>query len=117
MIDSSEWTALMQSVIAKYRAEDKSLRRTAAALDLSEAATRKILITAGEYDSPRKREIDALRDAGMTVRQIADKLGVSDTAVDSFIPYRRGTYLIPSQTKNAAAIRRCRKAKGADNID
>lgn len=117
MIDNSEWTALMQSVIAKYRAEDKSLRRTAAALDLSEAAARKILITAGEYDSPRKREIDALRDAGMTVQQIADKLGVSNTAVDSFIPYRRGTYLIPSQTKNAAVIRRCRKAKGADNID
>lgn len=117
MIDNSEWTALMQSVKAKYQANDKSLRRTAAALDLSEAATRKILITAGEYDSPRKREIDALREAGMTVQQIADKLGVSDTAVDSFIPYKRGTYLIPSQTKNAAAIRRCRKAKGADNID
>lgn len=117
MIDNPEWTALMQSVVAKYRAEDKSLRRTAAASDLSEAATRKILITAGEYDSPRKREIDALREAGMTVRQIADNLGVSDTAVDSFIPYKRGTYIIPSQTKNAAAIRRCRKAKGADNID
>ena len=117
MIDNSEWTALMQSVVAKYRSEDKSLRRTAAALDLSEATTRKILITAGEYDSPRKREIDALRDAGMTVQQIADKLGVSDTAVDSFIPYKRGTYLIPSQTKNAAAIRRCRKAKGAGDAD
>lgn len=117
MIDNSEWTALMQSVIAKYRVEDKSLRRTAAALDLSEAATRKILITAGEYDSPRKREIDALRNNGMTVQQIADKLGVSSTAIDSFIPYARGTYLIPSQTKNAAAIRRCRKAKGAGDAD
>lgn len=113
MDDNLQRIALIRSVVDKYHDEGQSLRRTAAAMGLSVAATRKMLVTAREYDSPRKREIDALRKSGLTVREIADKLGVSPTAVDSFVPYKRGTYLVPSGTKNAEMVRQCRARKEA----
>lgn len=109
--------ALIRSVVDKYREEEKSLRRAATAMGLSVSATRKMLVTAREYDSPRKREIDLLRKQGLSVQQIAERLGVGVSAVNSFIPYARGTYLIPSNTVNAQRVRECRARKEAADAD
>lgn len=108
--------ALIRSVVDKYHEEDKSLRRTSASMGLSVFTTRKMLITARAYDSPRKREIDLLREQGLSVQQIAERLGVSTSAVGSFVPYARGTYLIPSQTINAKRVRECRSRKEAADM-
>lgn len=105
--------ALIRSVVDKYREEEKSLHRTATAMGLSVSTTRKMLVTAREYDSPRKREIDLLRKQGLSVQQIAERLGVGISAINSFIPYARGTYLIPSNTVNAQRVRECRARKEA----
>ena len=105
--------ALIRAVVDKYHDEGNSLRRTAAAMGLSESTTRKVLVTAREYDSPRKREIDLLCKQGLTVPQIAERLGVSVKAVDSYVPYKRGTYIIPSESKNAEKVREFRARKGA----
>ncbi len=117
MSDQIQRIALIRAVVDKYHEEDKSLRRTAAAMGLSVFTTRKMLITAREYDSPRKREVDLLRKQGLSVQQIADRLGVGVSAVNSFVPYARGTYLIPSQTENAKRVRECRARKEAADAD
>lgn len=109
--------ALIRSVVDRYHEEEKSLRQTAIAMGLSVYTTRKMLITAREYDSPRKREIDLLRKQGLSVQQIAERLGVGVSAVSSFVPYARGTYLIPSQTENAKRVRECRARKEAADAD
>ena len=109
--------ALTRSVVDKYREEEKSLHRTATAMGLSVSTTRKMLVTAREYDSPRKREIDLLRKQGLSVQQIAERLGVGISAINSFIPYARGTYLIPSNTVNAQRVRECRARKEAADAD
>ena len=118
MSEDLQRIALIRSVVDKYREEDKSLRRTAAVIGLSETAVRKMLVTAREYDSLRKREIDGLRKQGLSVEQIAKKLGGSEKAIDSYLPYKRGTYAIPSQTQNAERVRRCRaKKEAAEDAD
>lgn len=86
----------------------KQLQRIAL---IRSSATRKTLVTAREYDSPRKREIDLLRKQGMFVQQIAERLGVSVKAIDSYMPYKRGTYIIPAGSKNAEKLRECRATK------
>lgn len=117
MSEQLQRIALIRAVVDKYHEEEKSLQRTATSMGLSVSATRKILVTAREYDSPRKREIDLLRKQGLSVQQIAERLGVSVSAVNSFIPYARGTYLIPSNTVNAQRVRECRARKEAVDAD
>lgn len=114
MSDQLQRIALIRSVVDKYHEEEKSLRRTAVAMGLSVSATRKMLVTAREYDSPRKREIDLLCKQGLSVQQIADHLGIGVAAVNSYLPYERGTYIIPAQTKNAERVRACRARKAAE---
>nr|DAT51553.1 MAG TPA: Protein of unknown function (DUF1670) [Caudoviricetes sp.] len=117
MSEQLQRIALIRSVVDKYHDEEKSLRRTAAAMGLSESTTRKMLVTAREYDSPRKREIDLLRKQGLTMQQIAERLGISVRAIDSYMPYKRGTYIIPSESKTAEKVRACRARKGDANAD
>lgn len=117
MSDQLQRIALIRSVVDKYHDEGKSLRRTAAAMGLSEATARKMLVTAREYDSPRKREIDLLRKQGLTMQQIADRIGISVKALDSYVPYKRGTYIVPSESKTAKKVRDCRARKGDSNAD
>ena len=117
MSEQLQRIALIRSVVDKYREEEKSLHRTATAMGLSVSTTRKMLVTAREYDSPRKREIDPLRKQGLSVQQIAERLGVGISAINSFIPYARGTYLIPSNTVNAQRVRECRARKEAADAD
>ena len=93
------------------------MRLTAIAMGLSDITNRKMLITAREYDSPRKREIDLLRKQGLSVQQIAERLGVGVSAINSFIPYARGTYFIPANTVNAQRVREFRARKEAADAD
>lgn len=47
--------------------------------------------------------------AGLTVDEIADRLGVSVRRVESRIPYSKGAYMRENPTQNALNIRRSRK--------
>lgn len=89
----------------------KSIRQTAIATGVSEKTVKKVLVTYGVIDTPLIRRIAELRRIGLNQCQIAEMLGVSDSCVNENTPYDRGSYLTPSQTKNAIAIRECRKRK------
>jgi len=77
----------------------------------SEAKARKILVSEGLYKSPRADEIKKMIEGGFDVPQIAKKLGVTEKAVNAFLPYTKGMYMRDNPTRNALVIRELR-AKG-----
>lgn len=98
-------------IIACYK-QCGSMKQTTKHFNISMGAVRKILLAHGLYTSDRAREIQALIDAGNSIQDIAVLTGLSKSAVNTYIPYKRGTYLEPSTTPNAERLRKFReKAK------
>lgn len=76
---------------------------------ISLCKTRKILITAELYENDTTARITELRDTGMLDKHIAIELGLSESAINSYSPYRKCMYNQLYPTKNALAIRRSRR--------
>lgn len=60
--------------------------------NLSNLKLRKLLITAGVYDTPQYRAIKELKDKGLSDAEIMERLGISRSTYNSYIPYKRGAY-------------------------
>ena len=85
-----------------------SQREIARRLKISQPKVRKILVTAGAVDTEEAR---LYRD-GLTVDQIAQKLGKSEKAVLTMLPYIKGMYNAEYPTIQALRTRKSReKAK------
>lgn len=89
----------------------ESIKEAACIADLSVQKVRRILITAGEWTSPRTDEINRLKESGKTVTEIAVLLGITENAVIGHLPYSKGEYKSAEPTRNAVAIRRHRERK------
>jgi hypothetical protein len=97
-----------KDIVATYVATG-SLKATAKQIGLSEATVRKVLITSGEYTSPRADEINQMVDAGLSIKEVAGRLSCTVAAVQAFLPYSRGSYMIGEKTENAKHIADWRK--------
>lgn len=97
-----------KQIVNLYKANN-SIRATAAAADICESAIRKVLITSGEYTSPRMVKIVELQKRGMTTKEIAAELGVKESTIKCYLPYSRGSYLFGEKSKNALRIQRWRR--------
>lgn len=71
----------------------RSIDETVAATGINEYRVRRTLITLGLWESKRSREVVQLRDRGLSVEEIADRLCLSTKGVESYLPYSRGAYL------------------------
>lgn len=98
-------------IIDEYHSTE-SIERTANNLGCSFSQIKKVLITAGEYESGRSREIIALAAQGKNSMEIADLLGIGLTAVNANMPYKRG-FPPDKPSDNAVKIRKCRQRKKA----
>lgn len=76
-------------------------------LNLSDAKTRKVLLTVGLIATEESR----LYAQGMSVDAIAAKLRKTRNAVLCRLPYEKGMYGAEFPTKNALKIKKCRAAK------
>lgn len=103
-----------KEILAEYN-KRKSIRATAAALNISTDAVHKTLVGYGVIDTPLTRRIAELRRIGLNQKQIAEMLEISTSCVNKNTPYERGTYLIPSKTKNAEKLRKWRKDRRNNN--
>ena len=56
-------------------------------------------------------QVKDLYGQGFSVEDIADKLGVSKSAVSGYLPYSKGVYLGENPSSNAIKIRKCRAKK------
>lgn len=77
-------------------AEEKSLHKTADELDLNPIKIRKLLITAGVYESDIADSVDRLRGEGKTVSEIMPTLHLSKASVNSYLPYTKIPYCLVS---------------------
>lgn len=96
-----------EDVIQAYNTEG-SIKKVAALFRISEQKVRKVLIDAGEYESDMSVQVKDLYGQGFSVEDIADKLGVSKSAVSGYLPYSKGMYLGENPSSNAIKIRKCR---------
>ena len=87
--------------------QETSQKEIARRLRISEQKVCKILVTSGAIETDESR----LKRLGMTVPQIAEKLGKSEKAVVCRLPYEKGIYNAEYPTKNAIQIRKCRDNK------
>lgn len=81
--------------------------------DISMQKARKILITAGVYSSETYDKIKELRAEGRSDWEIMDRLDISQKALSSYTPYKKGIYNLSgeSASSNALAIRKSRKKR------
>lgn len=99
-----------EDIIRAYSVEN-SIKKVAALFRISEQKVRKILIDANLYESDMSVQVKDLYEQGFSVEDIADKLGVSKSAVSGYLPYSKGLYLGENPSSNAIKIRKCRANK------
>ena len=88
--------------------QELSQKEIARRLNVSEQKVRRILLTAGAIETDESR----LFASGMSVSDIAAKLGKSEKAVVQRLPYSKGMYNAEYPTANALRMRSYReKAK------
>lgn len=96
-----------EDIIQAYNTEG-SIKKVAALFRISEQKVRKVLIDAGEYESDMSVQVKDLYEQGFNVEDIADKLGVSKSAVSGYLPYTKCVYLGENPSKNALRVRKYR---------
>ena len=95
--------------ILDYYGDCKKLKETAHRFGIDFQTVRRILITFGNYKDEKSLLIRSMLDRGMTVHDISNELGLSASAVFSYMPYQKGMYKIDDASKNAQNIRRYRE--------
>jgi hypothetical protein len=82
---------LYLAIIANYK-NTKSIKRTAELLDTYPIKVRRVLITEELWESETSKGIGILFKEGLSVKEIARKLFISEKNVQSYLPYTRGQY-------------------------
>ena len=90
--------------------EDCSLRSIADALTLNPIKVRKLLITAGVYESDVAEKVKntfeeyrETQDYKTSIRSTAKALNLSKASVTSYLPYKKGVYF-PVQKKKKSVL-------------
>lgn len=99
----------MDAAVALY-GEDCSLRSIADALTLNPIKVRKLLITAGVYESEVAEKVQATfqeyretQDYKTSILSTANTLKLSKASVTSYLPYQKGVYF-PSTEKDKISV-------------
>jgi transposase len=101
----------MTSELINFYRECESIKECARKFHCSEKKARRLLITAGEYNTPLSNQINDLYSQGLSCMEISEKLGMRAKTVQDYLPYTKGQYLAENPTENAIRIRACRKRK------
>ena len=99
-----------KEILSEYN-RTRSMKAVSRNLKISETVVHKVLVAYGVIDTPLTRRIAELRRIGLNQKQIAEMLEISTSCVNKNTPYERGTYLMPSKTKNAEKLRKWREKK------
>ena len=102
--DDEKWIEIMS--------DDPTINETAKAFHITPMKVRKLLIVGGYYDTTLFRDIRKMRDAGLTVEEIAEKLKKSPLAVRSYLPIERVIYNLDERSVNADRLVRFKEKWG-----
>ena len=100
-----------ENEIVNYYSKCLSLKATAIQFGIGWQKVRKILINEGIYTSETSKKIQEMYNSGMHLEEISEKMGISKSAVDSYLPYLKTEYNKLNPSKNALLIRKCRSKK------
>ena len=106
---------LYQKIIDDYKVTG-SVKRTAQNLGTTLVRAQRVLITEGLWSSATSDEIWRLYQMGLTVKEIAKKLFVTEKTVQAYLPYTKGYYSNTIKSDNAlrSSDYRNRKQNAAD---
>ena len=93
------------------KADLPSLRSVAEELGTTVIRTRKLLITAGYFESPTAQSVQCLKVEGKTIKEIGAALRLKPAAVYGYLPYDNLAYNLPETTSNADRHKRYRATK------
>ncbi len=100
----------MESAVALYE-EDCPLRSIADALTMNPIKVRKLLITAGVYESEVAEKVQATfqeyretQDYKTSILSTANTLKLSKASVTSYLPYRKGVYFPSTAEKGKISV-------------
>lgn len=88
-----------------------NLAEVARRLSISQQKCRKILMEEGKYPNKYIERITPLLEQGKSIDEVAKILGISRSAVFSYLPYKNKGYNM-NQSENALKILKFRKNKG-----
>ena len=94
--------------IVEYYKKCENLKETSAAFGIGWQKVRKILITEGEYVSETAEKVQKIYNSGAHIEDIMNKLKISKSTVNSYLPYERTVYNKENPSKNAIKIRKWR---------
>ena len=100
--------------VIRLREQGAPIKEISRRLDISVTKTKKILITVGLYENEISKKIGTLHKAGMSAPEISEELGISRSAVNSYLPYDKCMYNQTYPTKNALRIRKMRAKEQKD---
>ncbi len=80
---------------------------------MSSLKIRKLLVTAGVYDTPLCRRVQEWYESGKSVKEICSLTGLSAASVSGYLPYRRTVYKLKERTLLAERLVRYRERKQA----
>lgn len=102
--------AFMNEVAAYFRSSKEtmpegSIRDTAIKFNLTRTKVQKILITTGDYRTEQTVTIQEMRNRGLSVKEIAEELGLSQATVSSSLPYTDLFHGTAEPSDHARAVR------------
>ena len=102
----------------KERSRDlPTISSVAEKMNTSRIRVRKMLITANYYSSEDTRKVQSLLEQGKTISEICDIMKIRNRAVNSLLPYQKGTYNLQELPLNAERCRHFQNRKAArDNL-
>jgi hypothetical protein len=72
---------------------------------------RKLLITAGVYETPISGEVNRLYRQGRTIAEIQEATGLKRASIHSYLPYSKAIYKLEDASVTAERIRKYRSRK------
>lgn len=84
--------SLYEKVVSEFKDKKLSVLQISDKLGISVVKTRRILITEGLWCSRSSDEIGELYKNNYTVKQIAEKLHMTEKNVQAYLPYSKGLY-------------------------
>lgn len=99
-----KWQAIMQG--------RSTINETAVKFGVTPAKIRKILVTGGYYNTELYRLIKTMREQGMNLEEIAEKLGKTKGSIQSYLPYEKMIYMMEERSVNADRMQRFKERWG-----
>lgn len=109
---SSLMWELIDTAAEIYRATGE-LGATARELSLPPNKVKKLLITGNIIFYPETEQIQELLRQGKTMEEIRHEMGLSHSAINTYLPYTKGVYKMSEISQNAERVRRYQERKQA----